>query len=232
VDLVAGVAQCASAFSLDTVKAWIEASVAAGTILEVMNDALASRTFPERWRRAKLVLLPKPSETEERKFRPICLIDTLGKVLEHLIKARIEKEAQERGDLSDNQFGFRKGLSTMDAIGEVLKLARLANSGSWDRKEYCALVAFDVENAFNTAPWERIVSALDDLGVSEYLTEMVQTYLTDRTVTTMDGAHQVRMSCGVPQGSVLGPTLRNIMYAGVLRLVIPVGSGWWLLWMT
>jgi hypothetical protein len=54
VDVVAGVAQCASAFSLDTVKAWIEASVAAGTILEVMNDALASRTFPERWRRDKL----------------------------------------------------------------------------------------------------------------------------------------------------------------------------------
>jgi hypothetical protein len=110
----------------------------------------------------------------------------------------------------------------MDAIGEVLKLARLANSGSWDRKEYCALVALDVENAFNTAPWERIVSALDDLGVSEYLTEMVQTYLTDRTVTTMDGAHQVRMSCGVPQGSVLDPTVWNIMYDGVLRLEIPV----------
>jgi hypothetical protein len=111
----------------------------------------------------------------------------------------------------------------MDAIGEVLKLARLANSGSWDRKEYCALVALDVENAFNTAPWKRIVRALDDLGVSEYLTEMVQTYLTDRTVTTMDGAHQVRMSCGVPQGSVLGPTVWNIMYDGVLRLEIPVG---------
>jgi hypothetical protein len=142
----------------------VASRVAPGAILEVMNDALASRTFPERWRRAKLVLLPKPSETEERKFRPICLIDTLGKVLEHLIKARIEKEVQERGDLSDNQFGFRKGLSTMDAIGEVLKLARLANSGSWGTKEYCALVALDVENAFNTAPWKRIVRALDDLG--------------------------------------------------------------------
>jgi hypothetical protein len=201
----------------------VASRVAPGAILEVMNDALASRTFPERWRRAKLVLLPKPSETEERKFRPICLIDTLGKVLEHLIKARIEKEVQERGDLSDNQFGFRKGLSTMDAIGEVLKLARLANSGSWGTKEYCALVALDVENAFNTAPWERIVKALENLKVSEYLTEMVQTYLTDRTVTMMDGAHQVRMSCGVPQGSVLGPTLWNIMYDGVLRMEIPVG---------
>jgi hypothetical protein len=55
------------------------------------------------------------------------------------------------------------------------------------------------------------------------ISEMVQTYLTDRTVTTMDGAHQVRMSCGVPQGSVLGPTLWNFMYDEVLRMEIPVG---------
>jgi hypothetical protein len=193
-------------------------------ILAVMNGALEGRTFPERWRRAKLVLIPKDDGTEDRKFRPICLIDALGKVLEHLIKARLQKEVDERGGLSDNQFGFRQGLSTMDAVEEVLKVARFSNSGSWGRKEYCGLVALDVENAFNTASWERIVTAMDAFEVSVYVKEMIQTYLTDRTLIVSGGLQQdVRVSCGVPQGSVLGPILWNIMYDGVLRLEVPVG---------
>jgi hypothetical protein len=189
-----------------------------------MNGALEGRTFPERWRRAKLVLIPKDDGTEDRKFRPICLIDALGKVLEHLIKARLQKEVEERGGLSDNQFGFRQGLSTMDAVEEVLKVARFSNSGSWGRKEYCGLVALDVENAFNTASWERIVTAMDAFEVSVYVKEMIQTYLTDRTLIVSGGLQQdIRVSCGVPQGSVLGPILWNIMYDGVLRLEVPVG---------
>jgi hypothetical protein len=148
-------------------------------ILAVLNGALEGRTFPERWRRAKLVLIPKDDGTEHRKFRPICLTDALGKVLEHLIKARLQKEGDERGGLSDNQFSFRQGLSTMHAIEEVLKVARLAHSGSWGRKEYCALVALDVENAFNTASWERVVTAMDAFEVSVYVKEMIQTYVPD-----------------------------------------------------
>jgi hypothetical protein len=53
--------------------------VAPRVILAVMNGALEGRTFPERWRRAKLVLIPKDDGTEDRKFRPICLIAALGK---------------------------------------------------------------------------------------------------------------------------------------------------------
>jgi hypothetical protein len=57
----------------------------------------------------------------------------------------------------------------MNVIEEVLKMAELANSGSFGRKEYCALVALDVENAFNTASWGEIVATMDEIGVNEYI---------------------------------------------------------------
>lgn len=52
--------------------------------------------------------------------------------------------------LSDYQFGFREGLSTLHAIEEVLKIANIANNGLWGRREFCAVVTLDIRNAFNS----------------------------------------------------------------------------------
>jgi hypothetical protein len=158
----------------------------------------------------------------KRKFRPICLLDCLGKLMEHLIRARLADELEEKGGLSDAQYGFREGLSTQHAIEEVLKVARYANAGSWGRKDYCALITLDVENAFNTAPWAGIVEALRKRNTSEYLISLIQSYLTDRSLE-VDEQTTIGVSCGVPQGSVLGPTLWNVLYDGVLGLELPEG---------
>lgn len=101
-------------------------------------------------------------------------------------------------------------------------MARYANAGSWGRKDYCALITLDVENAFNTAPWAGIVEALRKRNTSEYLISLIQSYLTDRSLE-VDEQTTIGVSCGVPQGSVLGPTLWNVLYDGVLELELPEG---------
>lgn len=96
------------------------------------------------------MLIPKKKD----KYRPICLLNACGKLYEQLIKIRLEKDLDEHGGLSDRQFGFQRGLSTTDAIMEVTKLARFANSGTWGKrssKDLCALTMLDVRNAFNSA---------------------------------------------------------------------------------
>ena len=49
-------------------------------------------------------------------YRPICLLDTMGKFLEELILQRLQALLVEENGLSENQFGFSKGRSTVDAI--------------------------------------------------------------------------------------------------------------------
>ncbi|EDW25093.1 GL24498 [Drosophila persimilis] len=81
--------------------------------------------------------------------RPICLIDTTGKLLEKVVCARLERSIAEAGDLSPHQYGFRK--------------ARSIAGTRWKggEKEYCLVVTLDIKNAFNTARWSCILRELE-----------------------------------------------------------------------
>ncbi|KAG6459477.1 hypothetical protein O3G_MSEX011385, partial [Manduca sexta] len=87
--------------------------------------------------------------------------------------------------------------------------------------------SLDISNAFNSLPWPCINEALRYNVVPPYLRRLVHAYLSDRYVMYPDaeGGHRRAMSCGVPQGSVLGPLLWNIGYDWVLRGANLLGVG-------
>ena len=62
--------------------------------------------------------------------------------------------------LSENQFSFRKGRSTVDAIQAVVDIATKARRGTGNRKGFCALISIDIRNAFNTAMWNICIEAM------------------------------------------------------------------------
>jgi hypothetical protein len=140
-------------------------------------------------------------------YRPICLLNEAGKLFERIIAARLGRYLSRTGpDLSEAQYGFRKGHGTIDAIGRVRALA-----GPVIAKGGVALaVSLNVANAFNSLPWDGIVGALERHQVPPHLRAVLRAYLRDRHIT-IPGRYRVTEKRAihrrVPQGSVLKPTL-------------------------
>lgn len=111
-------------------------------ILGVMNYWLKEQRFLLRNGIERMVLLSKGNSN----FRMICLINAPGKFMENMVKARLESEIESKSVLFENQTGFRKKRSTVDAI--------IRMSEANDSKYNCGrIIALDVQNAFNTAVW-------------------------------------------------------------------------------
>ena len=180
-------------------------------VLTVLNKCLVQGKFPKEWKKAKLVLIPKPSKHETSiKYRPLSLLSTMGKLYERLIENRLRIEIEDKGGMSDTQFGFRKQRSTIDALQKVMDIVEKAKKGSYGSKNLCVMIVFDVKNAFNTARWNKIVEALEKLKVSRYLINIIKNYLQDRIIIVGDENKEIETKVGVPQGSVLGPLLWNV----------------------
>lgn len=198
------------------------AEEAPSRLLEAYNSCLQEGTFVTKWKRQSLVLVPKERKPSGHptSYRPLCLIDGFGKVLERLILGRLQEHLENH--LSEHQHGFRPGRSTIGAIEEVVSTVRRGwGTGTAKSSSHTIIVTLDIKNAFNTARWHNIIGALrEEFKIPEYLQNIMESYFSDRTLMYGNGQKR-RLSAGVPQGSVLGPAMWNAMYNGLLRMQLP-----------
>lgn len=196
-------------------------------VLGVYNELAKQGNFPEAWKRAKLVLLRKGVKPidDPSSFRPICLLDVEGKLYELLILARLKQEINKTGGFSEWQYGFREGKQTVDAINEVIKIAKEAANFPHKRRKLCVMITLDIKNAFNSASWDLIYEVLKNRKVDSSVLRLLKDYFSGRKILMeAEGKTRARgVNRGVPQGSILGPTLWNTLYDGLLRLEQPEG---------
>ncbi|WP_316206602.1 reverse transcriptase domain-containing protein, partial [Escherichia coli] len=102
-------------------------------LLNMYNACLQTGVFSTPWKIARLVLINKGKGGDPRhpsSHRPLCMLDEAGKLYERLLKPRLQGAVQAAGDLADNQYGFRKKRSTVNAVEEVVKVAKEGWTGN------------------------------------------------------------------------------------------------------
>lgn len=121
--------------------------------LQVYNQCITESVYPREWKKGKLVLIPKPSKPSEApsSYRPLCMINTTGKLFEKIIVRRLKGNLSNVNAISNAQNGFRKGRSTLDSFSRLREITNRANSGAYQHKKVVGMITLDVKNAFKSA---------------------------------------------------------------------------------
>ena len=164
-----------------------------------------------RYNKKIQVLLPKPARDPLllSSYRPISILPALSKIWEHTYKIYIER-CLGRDPYHSEQYGFRRGKSTIDALRRVCEIAERCER----RALIYDMVALDIKNAFNTLRWRRILEETKEGRFPGQLMKILNDYLSDRIIVAHCQEGKVER---VSQGSVLGPLLWNLVYDGLLK---------------
>ena len=187
-----------------------------------------SAYYQDHWKKQRLVLLRNGNKPlgDASSYRPVCLLDTMGKLREKIILQRLHCHMVGENGLSENPFGFWKVKSAVDAMQAVVEITTKARRGTGKREGFYALISIDMRNAFNTARWNICIEAMVRKKVPDYLLRMIGDYLNDRWVIYEGDKCSLKeeMTCGASQGLRVGPFVWNVMYDDFLRMDLPAGT--------
>lgn len=185
-------------------------SVAALT--QCANECWRSGHIPQEWRHAKLVFIPKPGKKMDiTNLRPISLTSCLGKLIEHVVLARLQNYAEENDLFPPTMLGFRAHLSTQDALVQIHHDLLRTPPKAGTR----AVLGLDLHKAFDSVRHTAIASNLAAIDPGERTYNYVCDFLLNRTIdfSLAGGCTSKRLTLGdkgTPQGAVLSPFLFNL----------------------
>ncbi|KAI5739706.1 hypothetical protein M8J77_022428 [Diaphorina citri] len=175
----------------------------------MMNSCVQNLQIPKAWRKAKVVALLKPGKdaNDPKSYRPISLLCHLYKLLERMILNRIALKVDEK--IIKEQSGFRPGRS---CTSQTLNLTQHIENG-FEEKLVSGAVFVDLTAAYDTVNHRILLKKLYNTTEDSKLTSMVAVFLQNRRFfVTLNGKNSRwrTQKNGLPQGSVISPTLYNI----------------------
>ena len=187
-----------------------------------MNLSLEKGLFPLEFKRSIVRPLIKKETLdpdELSKYRAISNLSFLSKTLERIVACQIDEYLHDNGLYAKMQSAYRKYHSTETALIRVVNDIQRAIDDQCES----ILVLFDLSASFDTIDHEILLERLRfRYGFSNLVLQWFTSYLVDRPqhiVLDKFSSQPRRLSCGVSQGSVLGPVLFSL-YISPLEDVI------------
>jgi len=174
-------------------------------ITHIINLSIATNTVPDDLKQARVKpLFKKNSRSEVGNYRPISILNVVSKILEKAVYVQLDQYLSDHKLLYSHQSGFRGSYSTDTCLIHLTDHVRTQIS----KGNYTGMVMLDLQKAFDTVNHEILCNKLQAMGVESI--SWFRSYLSGRQqIVSVNGtdSEPMSISCGVPQGSVLGPLL-------------------------
>ena len=174
-------------------------------ITHIINISITTEKVPAAFKEAKVLpLFKKGSTLDPGNYRPVSILNVLSKILERAVHLQLSAYLEKRGLLFENQSGFRGGYFTDSCLIGLTDYIK----GELAKGNLVGMVLIDLQKAFDTVDHGILRDKLESIGVSS--TSWFESYLSDRRqCVDISGSRSefLTVTCGVPQGSILGPLL-------------------------
>ncbi|XP_049789668.1 uncharacterized protein LOC126195196 [Schistocerca nitens] len=177
----------------------------------IINQSFDEGCFPDRLKYAEVRPIHKKGKQDELgNYRPISLLPIFSKIFERAACDQIENHNSSNSIILGNQYGFRKGRSTIHAINElVTKVSRCLDDRMCVSGIFC-----DLSKAFDTVNHDLLLQKLARYGFQGKSLSWMSSYLANRKQRVLININGKKFlsgwkitQLGVPQGSILGPLL-------------------------
>ena len=186
---------------------------------QLYNASLNLGYYPKHCRHSTTVPLRKTDKKEDtpKSYRPIALLNTIGKTLESIMAERLHYMAETEDTLPDTHLGGRKGYSAATALHTLVEAIYKA----WNKGHTATILSLDVSGAFDHVSHDRLEHILKSKKLGGKWVNWVSSFLKGRSTMLRLPDYKTDMrevQIGIPQGSPLSPPLFILFNSEVVQM--------------